>query len=1501
MSKKTNVGWSARSRLPGERLAQASKIAPAIWLTLPLLSALTCTGAKNPQTQESPQEELKAAPLLAVESAAEPASAATSETAQEPVSTGPSTADAGTTSKQTVWVVMKSKAALAQAAASKDWGTRGKGVYDALVATSSASQSSLHTYLVQKGVAHQSFWILNAMKVEADQALIDQIAQRSDVAQIVQDRRYAIPPQMPATTTMHTSAVEWGVSNIHAPDVWSKYGARGDGIVVASVDTGVEYTHPALVRQYRGTQSDGSFVHDYNWYDPTGMCGKPSLPCDNVGHGTHTMGTMVGDDGDPGANQVGVAPHARWVAAKGCETDGCSTASLLAAAQWILAPTDLNGQNPRPDLRPNVVNNSWGGGSGDTFFQGVVDAWISAGIFPAFANGNSGPSCGSANSPGDYPESYAAGAYDQSLVIAPWSSRGPSMLGVIKPNLAAPGVNIRSSVPGGSYAVYSGTSMASPHLSGTVALMWSAAPALLGDIASTRTLLDQAAVDTADLSCGGDAGNNDVWGQGRLDALAAVVLAPVGPTGTLQGTVTDASGQPLPSAALLIQGGPRDRTIPVAGDGTYQARLSVGSYTVTAKAFGFLDVVMRDVAISENAVTVENVVMTKAPTFMLSGTVRLASGAAAIGASVTLAGTPLPAAITDSDGHYAFASVPQGNYQVGVQGHPCYQAQASALVLAADTTLDFVLPQRGDGYGYTCAPATYAYVQANTLLPVSMFNPSANVDLPFPFTLYGQTYEQATVTQAGYLTFVQSPGSIIPNSPIPNPAQPNAAIYPFWTDLMLDTTSSVRTELLGTAPQRQFVIEWRDVMSWTTGMRTSFEVILTEDSRLEMQYVSGSDPWQQGQAATIGIEDASGGTAFQYSFNQPAAAPQSAVLYALPPSATVQGTLKDANDNSAVGGATIQAVQAGTVVGSTTSTPSGFYRLFLPAGSYTIVASKKNYDPAQSNVQAVLNQTVEASFILKSGVAGLTPANLQLVMPIGHTRTRTLTLKNTGTSAITFALAESGGGKLAVTPTRSLVRALGFDANAYTTKGLFSGAATSPSIGIQDAGDVLKSFVPAGMQLPWGVGVTGNLWLSDPPVNDNVEVTTAGAATGRKWATPWSGQWGADMAVDAGRGLVCQLGVGTDNGIHCWKPDTGAEQDKIVGAFPWTVQSQRGLAYRPDDDSFYVGGWNDQIVYHVKGLGTADKGTVISSCRPADGTISGLAYNPNAGVLWVATNSPTDTIYELNPDDCTVVSTLAYPTPGFNGGGLDMDQDGNLWMINQGSRQVLLMDSGVPSFSDVAWLSGSPASGTLAVGKSANITVKINTSGLAAGVYLATLYVQTTAAKQALLRVPVSLVVTPYQQGIVAGGSAYTDGLGDTWAADRAYSKGAWGYVQKSKTASTKRTISGTSEQALFRTQRIDPYAYRFDNVPNGVYQIDLNFAEIGGAKMGKRLYDVIIEDTLVLPAHDVAYEVGSFAADKHVFFIEVDDGQMDLRLVPRAGSELPVIDSLRVTHRPDR
>jgi subtilisin family serine protease len=415
------------------------------------------------------------------------------------------------------FVVFGDRANLKPAHAIRDWNARGRSVTDALQQTAARSQNGVQGYLRGRGVAFTSFWVENKIYVPAGTLdLARALSRRPEVVAIIPEAIYQLPrPQ--AAPSSSVNAIEWGLAKIRADLAWAT--TRGAGTVVANIDTGVQYTHPALDTQYRGFGGG----HTGNWSDPTGLCG--ATPCDNNGHGTHTMGTMAGEDG---ANQIGVAPDAKWIACKGCGTSSCSGSHLTSCAQWVLSP----GGNS--SLRPHVVNNSWGGGSGNSWYQSYVQSWVAAGIFPAFSNGNSGPNCSTAGSPGDYPESFAAGATDSSDNIASFSSRGPSLFGgIIKPDVSAPGVSVRSSVPTNAYSSYSGTSMASPHVAGTVALMWAAAPGLAGNVGTTKSYLIQSATPLATTqTCGGlpaGAIPNNTFGAGRIDARSAVdkALGPV--------------------------------------------------------------------------------------------------------------------------------------------------------------------------------------------------------------------------------------------------------------------------------------------------------------------------------------------------------------------------------------------------------------------------------------------------------------------------------------------------------------------------------------------------------------------------------------------------------------------------------------------------------------------------------------------------------------------------------------------------------------------------------------------------------------------------------------------------------------------------------------------------------------------------------------------------------------------------------------------------------------
>ncbi len=432
-------------------------------------------------------------------------------------------------------VALKEQADLSAAYSMSDWDARGQAVLSALQATANRSQAGLRAALDSGGITYQPLYIINAVIVKGGNlALVNSLAARSDIDYIQANHRIEAPkPIDPLYNTLAgPDAVGWNIDLVKAPQVWAM-GNRGEGMVVAEIDTGTQYDHPALYRQYRGWLGGSSYDHNYNWYDPYNQ--SPLAPHDVNGHGTHVMGTMVGEDASL-ANQIGMAPGAKWISCKGGDdvSGYLLTNELLVCAEWILAPWDLNSQNPNPAMRPNVVNNSWGGSPNDYWYTGAVAAWRAAGIFPAFANGNGGVNgCSTAHSPGDYWNTFSSGATDNLDAIAGFSSRGPALYtGILKPDISAPGVSIRSSLPNNTYGNLGGTSMASPHTAGAVALLWAADPELIGNVDLTGWILQQSALPLYTTEgCGGDTPTshpNNTFGYGRLDTYAAVQLAQAG-------------------------------------------------------------------------------------------------------------------------------------------------------------------------------------------------------------------------------------------------------------------------------------------------------------------------------------------------------------------------------------------------------------------------------------------------------------------------------------------------------------------------------------------------------------------------------------------------------------------------------------------------------------------------------------------------------------------------------------------------------------------------------------------------------------------------------------------------------------------------------------------------------------------------------------------------------------------------------------------------------------
>jgi subtilisin family serine protease len=424
-------------------------------------------------------------------------------------------------------------------------------VYDELRKVAMSSQKALINYLKEKNVTYQSLFIVNAIRVEGTQALIQSLAQRSDISRILDEPsiQNAKPVEWSVDNGHDRSTLEWGIERINANDAWSM-GFRGQGVTVGGEDTGYEWTHPALKNQYRGyLASSDSVDHNYNWHDAIhaisplnsdslNPCGLDSRePCDDQGHGTHTMGTMIGLDGD---NEIGVAPEAKWCGCRNMERGWGSPFTYIECFQWFLAPTDLNNENPDPTKSPHVINNSWGcpqiegcDTSNWEVMNQVINILRLAGIVVVASAGNSGNACFTVSDPpAMFEGSFSVGATAMNDTIANFSSRGSVAVDSsfrTKPNVSAPGVGVRSARPGGFYGHASGTSMAGPHVAGLVALIISANPNLAGKVDIIEDIIEQSSVPkTTDQACGGIPGTqvpNNTYGFGRIDALAAVEAA----------------------------------------------------------------------------------------------------------------------------------------------------------------------------------------------------------------------------------------------------------------------------------------------------------------------------------------------------------------------------------------------------------------------------------------------------------------------------------------------------------------------------------------------------------------------------------------------------------------------------------------------------------------------------------------------------------------------------------------------------------------------------------------------------------------------------------------------------------------------------------------------------------------------------------------------------------------------------------------------------------------
>lgn len=575
-----------------------------------------------------------------------------------------------------------------------------------LESTASKSQANLLQYVdAQKllgGVSEvESFYIVNMVYLKANQEVIEAISLMDEVEKIYfNETVYLIgheeqtegsievdvieealggfsSEEVSGETDITTSAVtssdiEWNIKQVKADLTWNQLGIDGTGVVIGVIDSGVTWDHPALKNKYRGyNPATGTVNHNGSWFDA--HAGQ-STPYDDPQspHGTHVTGTILGQEAT-GRNAIGSAPGAKFIAAKALGPNGGSSSSLLSAAQWMLRPGGSAANAPA------IVCNSWGGGDGiDDWFRGAVRAWRAAGILPVFAAGNQRPGepapwPGSISIPSNYPESFAVGATDINNIRGSFSKLGPSPYDktIPKPDISAPGVNIRSSVISGYQGGWSGTSMACPNVCGVAAMVLQANPRL--SISEIESILKSTATRLTDSTY--PTSPNMGYGYGLVNAYEAVRSAqggtpPVDPptekTGTVSGRITSTTtGYGISGATITISGTNLSTRTDSIGYYTLNS-VPAGTQTLVCSASGYNSISGSINVQANQTITVNGKMSPSQPVNQngtVTGTVVNTYGSTMSSVRVTINGTSL-STYTSSNGTFRFDKVPAGQQTI---------------------------------------------------------------------------------------------------------------------------------------------------------------------------------------------------------------------------------------------------------------------------------------------------------------------------------------------------------------------------------------------------------------------------------------------------------------------------------------------------------------------------------------------------------------------------------------------------------------------------------------------------------------------------------------------------------------------------------------------------------------------------------------------------------------------------------------------------------------------
>ncbi len=816
-----------------------------------------------------------------------------------------------------------------------------------------ATQGNLLRYLEakmaeRKVFSFQSFWIANMIQIEARAEVFQELMNSVELSQMDLDAELQLDrPKIEQLNVESTESVEPGLKIINADKLW-KIGITGQGRLIMGIDTGVDVTHPSLSYKWRGNTVPANQA----WFDPAGT----TTPTDCDGHGTHTMGTMAGRSPATG-DTVGVAIDAQWIAAKTI----CSsphTSNSIAAFQWAMNP---DGNPSTINDMPDAISNSWYDPDVSNECSGIykttLDALEAAGIAVVFSAGNAGPGTSTITKPKNINtdevnvfcvanivgSSYLGGSNDP---INSGSSRGPSVCGgtgslLIKPEVSAPGTSVRSSYPGGGYANLTGTSMASPHVAGAIALLKSFAPTLTGrqiKLALYNTAKDLGAV-----------GEDNTYGKGLIDVYAAFLS--LGSPDTLPPTtITDlAVVEPTSNSLKLTWAAPADSS--PSGVTAYDIRYASAPITDTVLFNAATPVIyptMPDSAGTPQSLVVKSLQFSTTYYFairsrdvwgnwsQISNTVSGTTlGAPVIALSEDSLSHTLQTGQTLVDTIFVLNQSTQPstlNYNVELLNNtfpsglkmsvmpvilpqPTEKITDKARASTEEKGGQSIEGQGGpDAYGYkwidSDAPGGPAFVwndisTTGTVITNWVASGTGNAlddgyAGPFPigfnFKYYGQVKNQVWVSTNGAILLSSYTSNFYSNSQIPNAAQPNDLIAPFWDDLDGRTQGTVHYKQDG----NKFIIQFTNWQKYSASGSFTFQVVLS-GGKIFFYYKTMTGTVTN---ATVGIENAAGNIGLQVAYNASYIHNNLAVMFAAEPdwlnASNISGTIFNGNSAAVI-------------------------------------------------------------------------------------------------------------------------------------------------------------------------------------------------------------------------------------------------------------------------------------------------------------------------------------------------------------------------------------------------------------------------------------------------------------------------------------------------------------------------------------------------------------------------------------------------------------------------